>query len=399
MELLLLAACAWLAYQGGAQSEQAKLGVSPAQRDIMREEARHEKAVRRIAEKHGTAAAPTTARTGTAGSQTDGVPETFLSGYRSSRPDHPPLSHRAGQWAGRGVGWGQGVGRDAWRKYRKRRKDAGHDDPGPVLVPLPPARPPDVPPVPASPPTAGLEKDTDGAADSAPPAIIPAEVPPKPAEAPKKAPVGSVKKPPELTADEDPDFDLDEPLEPVPENTGERPEPHTADPAPPPDAGADTPQADTTPPADTTQGVGRMAAEVTYESVEEETDDLSAMCEEDVRVYDRIRSRSEREVTRGDELAMRLKAAGFGSSVIAWVIRCKEQYQVIRDQVDDLQRNTLAQGEKVVEAKALLVAGQGVYADIAKDMEDVAERDSYISDAVDAEDTNPEAEHYETKAA
>jgi hypothetical protein len=141
-----------------------------------------------------------------------------------------------------------------------------------------------------------------------------------------------------------------------------------------------------------------MAAEVTYESVMEESDELSIMCEDDVRVYDRIRDRSEREIGRGDALIAAMEATGFGPRVIAWVARCKENYGVIHSEVDDLQTNTIAQGEAVVTAKALLEAGQGVYADIAKDMEDVAEREAYISDAVDAEDTSAHSEVYETKA-
>lgn len=142
-----------------------------------------------------------------------------------------------------------------------------------------------------------------------------------------------------------------------------------------------------------------MAAEVTYESVMDESDELSIMCDDDVRVYDRIRDRAEREIGRGDELIAALENAGFGSKVIAWVARCKEHYGVIRSEVDDLQQNTIAQGEAVVKAKTLLEAGQGVYADIAKDMESVAERGAYISDAVDAEDTQADTEVYETKAA
>jgi hypothetical protein len=142
-----------------------------------------------------------------------------------------------------------------------------------------------------------------------------------------------------------------------------------------------------------------MAAEVTYESVMDESDELSLMCDDDVRVYGRIRIRSEREIGRGDALIAALENAGFGPSVIGWVARCKEQYQVIHGQLDELETNTIAQGEQVVKAKALLEAGQGVYADIAKDMESVAERGSYVSDAVDAEDTSAHTEVYETKAA
>ena len=51
MEVLLIA-CA-LAWAAGAQSEQAKLGLSPAQRATMKEQARHEKALRQIADKYG----------------------------------------------------------------------------------------------------------------------------------------------------------------------------------------------------------------------------------------------------------------------------------------------------------------------------------------------------------
>jgi hypothetical protein len=142
-----------------------------------------------------------------------------------------------------------------------------------------------------------------------------------------------------------------------------------------------------------------MAAEVTYESVMDESDELTVMCEDDALVYDRIKDRAEREIGRGDTLVAQLEAAGFGSKVISWVVRCREIYGVIRSEVDDLKANTVAQGEAVVKAKALLEAGQGVYADIAKDMESVAAREAYISDAVDAEDTSAHTETYETKAA
>lgn len=364
MEILLIACL--LAYTAGAQSEQSKLGLSPAQRDIMREKTRHEKAVQKIADKHSEATVPNAAGTSPwknapANGRTT-TPDTFWSGYRTQRPARPPLGHRAGTWAGSGISWAQNTGRDAWQSYRKRRKDAGHDDPGPVLVPIPPSQPPLVPPIPAHPPTVGADSDKN-------------KVAPKPDEtAAKKQPVADLKKAPE----------------PAPQQP-------TADAAPPtaqPDTTAPEPQ-----PAATQGGTGRMAAEVTYESVMDESDELSIMCEDDVRVYDRIRDRAEREIGRGDDLTAALQDAGFGSKVIAWVARCKENYAVIRSEVDDLQHNTIAQGEKVTQAKALLQQGQGVYADIAKDMESVAERDAYISDAVDAEDTSAHTEVYETKAA
>lgn len=142
-----------------------------------------------------------------------------------------------------------------------------------------------------------------------------------------------------------------------------------------------------------------MAAEVSYESVMDESDELSAMCDDDLHTYDRIKVRAEREVGRGDTLAAQVLSTGFGATIHALVVRCREQYQIIHNGMDDLKANTVAQDEAVIKAKESLQRGQGVYADIAKDMEDVAERDAYISDQVDAEDTNAEAEHYETKAA
>lgn len=141
-----------------------------------------------------------------------------------------------------------------------------------------------------------------------------------------------------------------------------------------------------------------MAAEVTYESVMDESDELTVMCEDDARTYDRIRDRAEREIGRSDTLAAQVRDTGFGQTIAALVARCKENYQVIYSEIGDLKANTIAQGEAVVKAKGLLEAGQGVYADIAKDMEDVAEREAYISDAVDAEDTAAHTEVYETKA-
>jgi hypothetical protein len=375
MEILLIACL--LAYTAGAQSEQSKLGLSPAQRDIMREKTRHEKAVQKIADKHREATVPAPSSVSpwkeAPASSPTATPETFWSGYRTRRPSRPPLGHRAGTWAGSGVSWAQNTGRDAWQAYRKRRKDAGHDDPGPVLVPLPPAHPPVVPPIPKEAPTVHEKPD--------------------PAAGPG---------PPELAAEESGDTDWasayawtdeDEP-EAVPA------EDSAADTAPESDENEETtPTPPESAPAPAREGVGRMAAEVTYESVLEESDELSIMCEDDVRVYDRIRDRAEREIGRGDALIAAMENTGFGSKVIAWVARCKENYGVIHSEVDDLQANTIAQGEAVVKAKTLLISGQGVYADIAKDMEDVAEREAYISDAVDAEDTQAHTEVYETKAA
>lgn len=350
MEILLIACL--IAYAAGAQSEQSKLGLSPAQRDIMREEARHEKAVQKIADKHREGAVPGAAGTSPwkqppTTSSNSATPNTFLSGYRNRRPARPPLGHRAGAWAGSGVTWAQDTGRNAWRTYRRRRNNAGPVR-GPVLVPAPPNQPPNVPPMPAHPPTVGADKGQ----------------------------VADLKKTPDAATDE-------------PKPAGS-PTPETVR----PDTAPLEPQS-----AATQGGTGRMAAEVTYESVMDESDELSIMCDDDVRVYDRIRDRAEREIGRGDALIAALQDAGFGSKVIGWVARCKEHYGVIQSEVDDLQRNTIAQGEAVEKAKALLEAGQGVYADIAKDMEDVAERDAYISDAVDAEDTQAHTEVYETKAA
>jgi hypothetical protein len=152
-------------------------------------------------------------------------------------------------------------------------------------------------------------------------------------------------------------------------------------------------------PAIAGEGVGRMAAEVSYESVEEESDELALMCEDDLIVYDRIGKRCQREISRADDLLVAMQAVGFGPKVMGWVTRGKEQYGVIDSQLDDLKSNTKAQAEAVVKAKALLVAGQGLYAGIAKDMESVADREVYISDAVDAEDTSANTEVYETRGA
>ncbi|MFF1499738.1 hypothetical protein ACFVZR_07640 [Streptomyces sp. NPDC058316] len=366
MEILLIACM--LAYAAGAQSEQSKLGLSPAQRASMREQTRHEKAVQRIAEKHGGTAPA-------AGGAEVATPETFWSGYRNRRSaEHPrtPISHRAGTWTAQGVTWAQDTGRGAWQAYRKRRRDAGHEDPGPVFIPLPRDQSPLVPPMPSTPPTVGFDSDK-----SAGPAAA-EESPKKGDEESAKEPAVDLKKAPGKT-----------PVTPDEPAVDTAPEPDQDDTTPSP-----TPQS-----ADKPQGVGRMAADVTYESVMEESDELSLMCEDDVRVYGRIHARAEREIARGDDLIVALQSAGFGAGVIGWVTRCMDQYRAIRAQLGDLEVNTIAQGEKVVAAKSLLEAGQGVYAEIAKDMESVAERDSYISDAVDAEDTSAHTEIYETKAA
>lgn len=392
MEILLIAACAWLVHTAGAQSEQSRLGVSPAQRDIMREQTRHEKAVRRIGEKHGGAAPPANGtspwKNPPGADPKTAAPETFWSGYRAQRPTHPPLGHRAGTWAGNGVTWAQDTGREAWRAYRKRRTGEGNSDPSLIMVPFPPSHPPAVPPMPVQPPTAG----TDGAKTKT--AARPDEkAVAKPGEAPKTEPVADLKKTPEPTPVDPSDVEAERIRQVLERLDALDPEPDAQP------ASAATHSTKDQEPAVAGQGVGRMAAEVTYESVMDESDELSIMCEDDVRVYDRIRDRAEREIGRADDLMAAMENAGFGPSVIGRVARCKEQYQVIYSQVDDLQKNTIGQGEAVVKAKALLVAGQGVYADIAKDMESVAERDAYISDAVDAEDTNAHTEVYETKAA
>ncbi|MGW2082109.1 hypothetical protein ACWCOW_35210 [Streptomyces sp. NPDC001939] len=372
MEILLIACM--LAWAAGAQSEQSRLGLSPAQRAVMREKTRHEKAVQKIAEKYGGASPP---GEGVSPWKEPPVslPAAFGTGYRNRRPaghERPPVGQRAGEWAAQGVTWAQDAGRGAWQAYRKRRREAGHDDPGMVLVPMPPVTPPPVPPVPTAPPTVGATHVTKGA-KAAPDATG------EPTPAATTEPDGSAEPKPVA-----PDTDA---------TTAEREAPKT-------EPEAEAPKTtDSAEPTTATEGVGRMAAEVTYESVADESDELSIMCDDDSRVYDRIRERAEREIGRGDDLIAKLAAAGFGPKVIGWVARCKEQYQVIHGQLDELQRNTVAQGDQVVKAKALLEAGQGVYAGIAKDMESVADRESYVSDRVDAEDTSAHTEIYETKAA
>jgi hypothetical protein len=142
-----------------------------------------------------------------------------------------------------------------------------------------------------------------------------------------------------------------------------------------------------------------MAGEVSYESVMEESDELNLMCDEDFATYERIGKRCEREIGKGDSLIAELTARGAGQGLLGWITRCKEDYGTINSQLGQLKQNTKAQGEKVVQAKALLEAGQGVYANQAKDMESVMDRDFYISDAVDSEDASAHTEVYETRGA
>lgn len=416
MEILLIACM--LAWAAGAQNEQSKLGLSPAQRAIMREQARHAKAIKRIADRHDVSAKVPAARVSPEETAPPAaaapvapvpvtIPESFRSGYRSHTAVHrvaTPMGRRAGTWAAQGVSWAQDTGKGAVRAYRKRRRAAGHDDPAPVLVPLPPSHPPTVvPPMPTEPPTVpagdsegkgvSLKKrdEPEKAAESKPDEAT--ETKPAGTEAPpadvEKLPVEAEKPPAEATAPSTVEETPPPPDAPEDEAGATPPEP----------SGPASPETTAEATADTRGGVGRMAAEVTYESVMDESDELSIMCDDDVRVYDRIRDRAEREIGRGDALMAAMEATGFGPKVIGWVARCKENYGVIHSEVDNLQQNTIAQGEAVVKAKALLEAGQGVYADIAKDMESVAERDAYISDAVDAEDTSAHTEVYETKAA
>lgn len=458
MEILLIACM--LAWTAGAQSEQAKLGLSPAQRAILRERARHEKAVRKIADKHGVTLPATPAPGVSPGKEAPAadpvmtLPEAFRSGYRSHTPIErvaTPLGRRAGLWTAQGVAWAKDTGRGAVREYRKRRRAAGHEDPAPVLVPLPPAHPPAVPKMPDKPPTAGtggkgvvLTKPEEGGEATGPdgpekPPEPPAEPPAggdgttgasEPSTGPEKAAeepalaypsdaeakrqqevlerVGAIipePRPAEPTGSSEPEHTTEPPVTPVTE-------PVTADgaavtdtvtpPTPPvtkPTTAVTAPTTDKEPAPAGAGGIGRMAAEVNYDSVMEESDELSLMCDEDVQVYGRIRARCEREIGRGDALIAALESVGAGQRVIAWVVRCKDQYGAIHGQLDDLQKNTLAQGEAVVKAKALLQAGQGLYADIAQDMESVADRDFYVSDAVDSEDATAHTETYETKGA
>lgn len=142
-----------------------------------------------------------------------------------------------------------------------------------------------------------------------------------------------------------------------------------------------------------------MAAEVSYESVIDESDELNLMCEEDFATYERIGKRCEREIGKGDSLIAELTARGAGSGLLAWITRCKENYGTINGELTGLKQNTKAQGEKVVQAKALLEAGQGVYARQAQDMESVMDRDFYVSEAVDSEDASAHTEVYETRGA
>ncbi|MGX1266927.1 hypothetical protein RKD18_000121 [Streptomyces phaeoluteigriseus] len=481
MEILLLA-CAWLVYTAGAQSEQAKLGLSPAQRDILREQARHEKTVQKIAEKHGVASSGSPKTSASAMKEAPGtgpatavpavtVPEAFRSGYRTHTPIErvaTPMGRRAGGWAAQGVAWAHDTGRGAVREYRRRRKAGGHADPAPVLVPLPPTRPPDVPPLPAGPPAAGTgsSKGVSLVKPSKATEAPRADATAKPPEGPAGPPAGSAGPPsapeaskgPEVRPDGSGEVTVKEPAAPsipesspgpeaatagpetepaesetkdaaAPKSSEETPRPAETDPAPAtaesegpvtapenavagpesPAAEPETPAAESegtasgrirnSEPAAAGEGVGRMAAEVTYESVEEESDELSLMCKEDQFACDRIKARADREVGRGDTLLAQMAATGFGTSLQAWVTRCREDYQGMGAHLDNLKTNTLAQDEAVVKAKALLLAGQGVYYDIAQDMEQVAEREAYVSDAVDSEDTSAHTEVYETKGA
>ncbi|MEW1817780.1 hypothetical protein [Streptomyces diastaticus] len=503
MEVLLVIACT-LAWASGAQSEQTKLGLSSAQRAQIRESVRHEKAVRKIAEKHGIdpaemapEAVPATipTPTGAPAVAPAALPDAFRSGYRSHTPVArvaTPLGRHAGSWAARGVVWVKDSGKSAVREYRKRRQAAGHEDPAPVLVPLPPAHPPAVPPMPTEPPAvpgpplaaveersgvslkkpdppAGPEgpSETPGALSGALPdpsapkaapevsrssekaaepvtgASEPTVPGPRPApeavtereprdgetsqpEAEKSdtAPAGTGTEPvtPQAETDTEPvtpqAADTDEPMpdtpgpetDTVPDREPEtvtaadtdEPRPATAGvPDEPPQATDDTPGPTTTGQAVTapTAGGEAMAAEVNYESVMEESDELTGMCEGDRIVYQKLIDRCRREQSKGDELYAELNDRGVGQWICQIVARCKERYSALAERLILLDRDTLAQGEAVQKAKGYLEAGQGLYADIARDMEDVADRDYYTSDRVDDEDVNAHTETYEMRGA
>lgn len=488
MEVLALACL--MAWAAGAQSEQVKLGISPAQRAQMREDARHEKALHRIAEKHGGTPIPPPpkAASGPYDSPPKShatVPEAFKAGYRSHTPIEriaTPVGRRTGEWAARGVMWAKDTGRSAVEQYRRKRTAAGKPDPAPVLIPLPPAYPPAVgtdpdtdpagakreepapepdkptpdgtspvvkePPVkpPHSPPQ-GTEGGPEGDGPTGPP-VEPQEPAGGSSES-ERAPNGeqlgteetpSVPEPrtsPEATHPKDETAQPEPEPEAAPPTTAEAqpettpandaahsdtadqaPAPPTAEPPPPgpkvslkksangPPRTERLPETDNVtdelaapnPALAPTEG-GPNVADVTYQSVIAESGELRAMCDDDSAVYGRIRDRCEREIGRGDDLIAALNNIGAGGRVTARVTACVEQYRAILAQLDDLQRNTIAQGEVVVLAKDLLERGQGLYAGIAQDMESVAERDYYVSDAVDHEDANAQNETYELQGA
>ncbi|MFF5638253.1 hypothetical protein [Streptomyces sp. NPDC012825] len=451
---ILLAACL-LAWAAGAQSERAALGVSPAQRALIKEQVRHDRTVQKIAEKHGTAPPPATGSgvplsttvpapvapgSVPAAPEPVTIPAAFLAGYRGHTPVArvaTPVGRHVGGWAARGVAWTKDSGRSAVKEFRKRRAAEGKPDPAPVLAPIPPmpTEPPTVgttpatpvatvpsaatvPPKPAEPPTAGtvtpptppgadgedLWSDTDDDKSGSAAAPKAPEKAPEAASGPSAAapggtepsepptgPQGAVE-PPVVAV---PAPRLAEPAQSEPPESG--PEPATVSgpepaPAPVPEpsggGGSKTP---TTPQG----GIGRMASEISYGSVMEESDELALMCDDDLLVYKRIKDRCVREIGRADELKAQLKSGG----VKDWVTRCQEQYRQLLVQMEDLETNTVSQAEAVVKAKALLEQGQGFYADIALDMESVEERQFYISDQTDAEDTNAVSETYETKGA
>ncbi|MCX5407488.1 hypothetical protein OHA37_26945 [Streptomyces sp. NBC_00335] len=359
---VLIAACL-LAWAAGAQSEQAKLGLSPAERDLRREHVRHERAVRKIADKHGSTPADS-------GVEPLTIPESFRSGYRGHTPLErvaTPAGRHLGNWTAKGVYWARDTGRSALKEYRERRKAEGEPDPAPII------EPPFMPPMPTEPPTAGVpsgvvmakpEAPAAPAAEGPAPAPLveaPATAATPPAAAPAPAGAALVPGPREPEAPTAP-TEASEPIAPA--------QPHE-------------------------NGVGRMAAEITYESVLDESGELSAMCEDDLLAYDRIRDRCEREIGRADELVAQLRSPGMRD----WISRCAEQYRVILAQLDDLKSNTIAQSEAVTKAKASLESGQGFYASIAADMETVEDREFYTSDRVDSEDVNAESEIYETQGA
>ncbi|MGP3777089.1 hypothetical protein ACTWJ8_40275 (plasmid) [Streptomyces sp. SDT5-1] len=389
MELLMVAIA--LAWAAGAQSEQAKLNVGPAERAALREKARHERAVQKIAEKHGVPVADVD------------LPGTFKSGYRSPAGRIGDLIRRHRKTTP------DDAGRRAVEDYRDREVKAGRPDPAPLVAPDPNhvlvARPPaTIPPPPAYPPTVGAatkpstgpespskakdgtsdptapEKPADGAAGAVP-------APRSDAEAAKPAAAG----PPDAAT------------APV---TAEKP---VTPPVTPPvtggaTAGATTAAPDATPtaPGATTaapEGTGRAAAEVSYTSVAEESDELNLMCDDDLAVYEKVQNVCQREATKGDELVVQIRDAGFGERIAAWMVSCKEKYATLAAQLQELRGLTMAQSEGVWKAKGLLIAGQGVYADIAKDMESVATRDAYISDRVDDEDLAAHNETFEIRSA
>lgn len=326
MEVLLIAAITWAM---GQQSEQAKLGLAPEHRAHMVEQQRHEKALRKIADKHGgVVPAPKTPAGVTAGAGVK-TPATasFRAGYRTHvERTAPPLAHRAGDLAGRGTLWAKDTGRKAFKRLREKRAAQGRPDPAPVI---------EYPPMPTEPPTVGVERRDDegdvrpGSTRETPPA----------GDASSSAPAERA------TA-----------TEAATEGT----------PAP-----AATPDTSGEP----------VSAEITYTKVYDTAESMERKSVRHMEAMERVAERAATLHGWADDLTAKLATVKAGHRLEAAVASAKEKLRVLAKLAEEYQDDCRDRAERFAVARQTLEANLGGIASAVRDSGgDIAERDYYNGD-------------------